>query len=242
MITYACYTNRVDRPINEDSVGVHIKDDAACFVVCYGLGGHGMGDEASGFVKDYFLSAFSQAEKADAKFVERCFMEAQARLGEIQEKKKQQDKMKTTCVCLMTQGKKAHIGYVGDSRLYAFGNKTVKFQTQDHSVPYMLYLSKQIGYEDIRNHTDRNLLLRVMGTAWDEPKCQVYRAMALRKFQAFLLCTDGFWELITEEKMCQFLRSAATVEEWLNAMVQEVQQNGVDRDMDNYSAIAVFCK
>ena len=85
-------------------------------------------------------------------------------------------------------------------------------------------------------------MLRVMGTAWDEPKCQVYRAMALRKFQAFLLCTDGFWELITEEKMCQFLRSAATVEEWLNAMVQEVQQNGVDRDMDNYSAIAVFCK
>jgi serine/threonine protein phosphatase PrpC len=242
MIAYACYSNPGNRPINEDAIGVHIKDNDACFVVCDGLGGHGKGDEASCFVKDFFLSAFSQADKADCKFIERCFIDAQASLSEIQKEKKQQDKMKTTCVCLTLQGKKAHIGYIGDSRLYGFGDKAVKHQTQDHSVPYMLYLSKQIRYEDIRNHTDRNLLLRVMGTTWDEPKYQLYRAMPLRKFRAFLLCTDGFWELITEEKMCQFLMSATTVEEWLNAMVQEVQQNGANKDMDNYSAIAIFCK
>ena len=242
MVTYACYTNHGNRSINEDAIGVQIKGGDACFVVCDGLGGHGMGDEASGFVKDFFLSAFSQEEKADSKFLEQCFVDAQASLSEIQKEKKQQDKMKTTCVCLTIQGKKAHIGYVGDSRLYAFGNKIVKFQTKDHSVPYMLYLSKQIRYEDIRNHGDRNLLLRVMGAFWEEPKCQVHKAMPLWKFRAFLLCTDGFWELITEEKMCQFLQSASNVEEWLNAMVQEVQQNGADKDKDNYSAIAVFCK
>ena len=242
MITYACYTNPGNRSINEDSIGVQIKGDDACFVVCDGLGGHGMGDEASCFVKDFLLSAFSQTEKVDTRFLGRCFTDAQASLSEIQKEKKQQDKMKTTCVCLTMQGKKAYIGYVGDSRLYAFGDKAVKYQTQDHSVPYMLYLSKQIRYEDIRNHSDRNLLLRVMGTEWDEPKYQLHKAMPLRRFRAFLLCTDGFWELITEEKMLQFLQNSSTVEEWLNAMVQEVQQNGANKDMDNYSAIAIFCK
>ena len=242
MVTYACYTNPGNRPINEDAVGVQVKGDDLCFVVCDGLGGHGMGDEASCFVKDFFLSAFSQTEKADTEFIERCFLDSQASLSEIQKEKKLQDKMKTTCVCLTVQGKKTHIGYVGDSRLYAFGNKTVKYQTKDHSVPYMLYLSKQIPYEEIRNHSDRNLLLRVMGTEWDEPKHETHKAMPLRKFRAFLLCTDGFWELITEEKMCQYLQSASNVEEWLNAMVLEVQKNGTKKEMDNYSAIAIFCK
>ena len=242
MITYACYTNQGDRSINEDSIGVNIKDNDACFIVCDGLGGHGMGDEASGFVKDFFLSAFSQTEKVDNKFIDRCFLDAQSALSDIQQEKKQPDKMKTTCVCLTMQDKKSYIGYVGDSRLYAFGNKTVKYQTQDHSVPYMLYMSKQIRYEDIRNHPDRNLLLRVMGTKWDEPKHETHKAMPLRKFRAFLLCTDGFWELVTEEKMCEFLQNSSNVEEWLNAMIQEVQKNGADKDMDNYSAIAIFCK
>ena len=242
MITYACYTNTGTRPVNEDSIGVQVKSNRSCFVVCDGLGGHGMGDEASQFVSKHLLHAFDQTKKADAKFLDQCFPEAQAALSKIQADKKLHDKMKTTAVCMTVEDKRAYAAYVGDSRFYAFGSKKVKCQSEDHSVPYRLYLSKQISYEEIRNHPDRNMLMRVMGIAWGAPMHQLLKPMPLRKYKAFLLCTDGFWELITEQTMCQLLQKASTVEQWMEMMVQEVQRNGFGKEMDNYSAIAVFCK
>ena len=242
MITYACYTNAGSRSVNEDSIGVQISANKSCFVVCDGLGGHGMGDAASQLVKGYLLNAFKQAEKVDNKFLSKIFPDAQQALEKVQKEQRLQDKMKTTAVCMTIQNKKARVGYVGDSRFYAFGKKTLKRRSDDHSVPYMLYLSGQIRYDEIRNHPDRNLLLRVLGTAWNEPKQQLLQPMPLWQYQAFLLCTDGFWELITEETMCEFLQKATNVTQWLDLMVQEVQKNGRGKEMDNYSAIAIFCK
>ena len=242
MITYASYTNAGSRPVNEDSLGVCTGADRSGFVVCDGLGGHGMGDEASQFVTEHILAAFEGSKKVDNEFLSRCFQSAQGALSQVQKERKLQDKMKTTAVCMTIQNNSAYAAYVGDSRFYAFGRSKVKCQSQDHSVPYRLYLSGQIDYDKIRNHPDRNLLMRVMGTNWDEPKYQLLRPMPLWKYHAFLLCTDGFWELITEQTMCALLKTASTAEQWLEAMVQEVQKNGEGKEMDNYSAIAIFCK
>ena len=62
----------------------------------------------------------------------------------------------------------------------------------------------------------------------------------MKKCQAFLLCSDGFWELIDEKEMCTQLKKANTVEEWLENMIKIVQINGEGKNMDNYSAIAVW--
>ena len=58
----------------------------------------------------------------------------------------------------------------------------------------------------------------------------------------FLLCSDGFWECITERKMVKFLKKSKTVEEWLNMMIKEVDKNGKGTNMDNNSAIAIWVK
>ena len=62
----------------------------------------------------------------------------------------------------------------------------------------------------------------------------------LKKCQAFLLCSDGFWELIEEKAMCESLKRAASVEAWLKEMAETVRKNGESRNMDNFSAIAVW--
>ena len=59
---------------------------------------------------------------------------------------------------------------------------------------------------------------------------------------SFLLCSDGFWELIDERHMCKTLKKAKTPEEWLQNMRQIVLKNGRGTNMDNYSAIAVFIR
>ena len=46
-ISFESLTNRGERQINEDCLGVTIRADAIVFVLCDGLGGHGNGDAAS---------------------------------------------------------------------------------------------------------------------------------------------------------------------------------------------------
>lgn len=60
-LTYALFTDRGDRAVNEDSIGVCSKENEHCFVLCDGLGGHGMGDAASSLVAEVFKNQFKKA-------------------------------------------------------------------------------------------------------------------------------------------------------------------------------------
>ena len=235
----AFISNIGSRRINEDSIGCFSNGANRCFVVCDGLGGHGMGDIASKLVVDVFED---QLKKADTlkDFLPSTFTAAQQILLSEQIERNARRKMKTTCVALVTDDKYAYIGHIGDSRLYVFYKDKVKFRTLDHSIPQMLVLSKEIKENEIRNHPDRNMLLRVMGIDWDKPMYELSRPEKLKKVQAFLLCSDGFWELIEEGEMCAALKASASPEDWLNQMTEIVKKNGEGKNMDNYSAIAVW--
>lgn len=115
-------------------------------------------------------------------------------------------------------------------------------RSQDHSVPQMLVNRGDIKEKDIRHHEDRSRLLRVMGTEWDSPKYQVVDDIKLTNRSSFLLCSDGFWELIDEKQMCKLLKKAADPQDWLGKMEEIVLANGTGTNMDNYSAIAVFVR
>ncbi|MBP5417129.1 MAG: serine/threonine-protein phosphatase [Clostridiales bacterium] len=239
MLKYATITNNGSRDVNEDSLGAYEKDGNFGFIVCDGLGGHGMGDLASQCVRDTFDDQFHKADDM-VNFLGQTFITAQQILMEEQEKRRAGNKMKTTAVALVTDEKHAYICHVGDSRLYVFSKNKVKTRTIDHSIPQMLVLSKQIKEKEIRFHKDRNILLRVMGVEWEEPMYELMAPMDLKKCQAFLLCSDGFWELIEEDEMCSLLKKATTPEEWLAEMECVVKANGLGKNMDNYSAIAVW--
>ena len=104
----------------------------------------------------------------------------------------------------------------------------------------MLVAAGEIDEKEIRHHPDRNRLVRVMGMEWDEPKYQVSEPMPEELGQAFLLCSDGFWENIEEEQMEACLEKYANPPEWLERMEKIVVKNGRGTNMDNYSAIVVF--
>lgn len=239
MLDFAMITNAGDRTINEDAVGCFKNGDNHCFVLCDGLGGHGMGDVASNLVKDVFCDQFSKTDDVSV-FLGQAFCAAQDILMMEQVERHANRKMKTTAVALVVDQKTAYIGHIGDSRLYIFSKNKVKQRTLDHSIPQMLVLSHDIKESEIRNHPERNIVLRVMGIEWEEPMHELLRPIPLRKAQAFLLCSDGFWELIEEKDMCDLLKKSNSPQEWLFEMAEVVKANGMGRDMDNYSAIAVW--
>jgi len=77
-------------------------------------------------------------------------------------------------------------------------------RTLDHSVPQLLVKSGRIKEKEIRKHPDRNRLLKVMGVVWASPEYEKSRVITLNGKEAFLLCSDGFWELIEEKKMARY--------------------------------------
>lgn len=241
MITYTVFTDRGGREVNEDSARVFEKDGKKCLVLCDGLGGHGKGEVASALVVEAFGQIFNSAQKIDEDFLRSAFQLSQEALIDEQIRQNAKTDMKTTAVAMYIDGDKVQWGHVGDSRLYAFAKNKVKLRTFDHSVPQMLVFAREIKEKQIRNHPDRNRLLRVMGIEWEKPMYELAEQTQLEKYQAFLLCSDGFWELIDEKQMCKLLKSSSTVEEWMQAMVEVIRQNGIGKNMDNYTAIALWC-
>ena len=239
MIQYAVLSETGDRRVNEDAVGAFEANQRYCFIVCDGLGGHGMGDVASACVTEVFENCFEQTDSM-ADFLPRAFSDAQDTLLREQIKRKAQKKMKTTAAVLAIENETAYVGHIGDSRVYCFFRNKITSRTLDHSIPQMLVMSRQIKEKEIRHHPDRNIVLRVMGVQWEEPKYELEPPIPLKKRRAFLLCSDGFWEWIEEKEMCRLLKHAASPVDWLQAMATVIRANGQNKEMDNYSAIAVW--
>lgn len=229
-----------NREANEDSIRIVESGAVKCFIVADGLGGHGKGDVASRIAADAFAETFQNSEKALPELMSDAFDAAQTRILEEQRKQGCPLQMKTTVCALAVKGDQIQWGHIGDSRLYAFCRGKVKVRTLDHSVPQMLVLAKEIKEKEIRNHPDRNKLLRVLGISDDSPRYELSQVQSLGDFQAFLLCSDGFWELILEKEMGALLKKSRSPGEWLEKMKEIVDQRGRNVNMDNYSAIAIM--
>jgi len=221
---------------NEDSVDVINNEGNYLFALADGLGGHGGGDIASSIVVSKALEVFKT--EVNKNCLEKCFTEAQNAL--MAEQQQRNIDMKTTLVLLSLNIWRADWGHIGDSRLYVFENNEIVDRTSDHSVPQMLALTGEIRERDIRFHPDRNRLLRVMGTEWDTAKFELSNGHESTPDTSYLLCTDGFWELIEEKEMCRCLKDAINPKEWLACMEKKVLKKGRGKNMDNYSAIAVW--
>lgn len=240
-IEYFEFSDKGDREINEDSVVALEKEGNYGFAVCDGLGGHGQGEIASGIATSTFVDMFYRSEDL-VNLIGEATECAQKYIGKRQAEEHKPHELKTTLAALVIDENIAYVGHVGDTRLYYFQKNKLKWRTLDHSVPQMLALAGDIKEKDIRRHADRNMLLKVIGTEWDEPQYELAPPVELKSNAAFLLCTDGFWDFIDEKAMQKTLKKSKTAKEWCESMVEIVKANGKGNDMDNYSAITVFCR
>lgn len=237
----ASMSERGERENNEDCVAYTAADAGICAVICDGLGGHDAGEAASKCVCDSVIADFKKAPAgADIdELVCTLVQNAQDTLMKLQTELGKHGEMKTTVCCLLLQDGKAAAAYVGDSRIYRLRKNKVLVRSLDHSIPQYLARIGEIRERDIRHHPERNKLLRTMGSEWESPR---YERMSLdhsMNGDAFLLCTDGFWEWIEDKEMGVMLRQASCCEEWLDKMKALIYTRARGKNMDNLSAIAL---
>ena len=238
---FTAYTNQGSREYNEDNYGIAEHGDSMCFVLADGLGGHGGGDIASKTAVSVVCEIFENKGFSNT-FFDDAFKAAQRAIFDEQDKAHSPSKMKTTLCILVIADGTAHYAHVGDSRIYILKSNKIKKRTIDHSVPQMLALSGEIKDSDIRHHPDRSRLMRVMGVRGEEPRCEIGKPIKLGGTMSFLLCSDGYWELVEDKDIENCCAGSESPEEWVKKMNQIVVKNGAGTDMDNYSVVAVYVK
>lgn len=230
------YSHIGGRQVNEDACLCQTMAEQCCYaIVADGLGGHGDGSLASQIA----LRSLAQCAQCQTLPMEGQIMQwFQSANGEILRQNQSARGMKTTAVFLAVFHGCAVWAHVGDSRLYHFYNGQLADYTRDHSVPQVQVLAGSLTREQIPSSPDRNKLLKALGSEDWEP--EIAPATLLSPGQhAFLLCTDGFWEQVTEDEIWLDLNKSDSPAAWLTYL----RCRGEGRrgsDADNNTAVALF--
>ncbi|MDO5346295.1 MAG: protein phosphatase 2C domain-containing protein [Lachnospiraceae bacterium] len=237
MFDYAMKSKPGDRPYNEDRMQMCDLGGEQLFALADGLGGMKNGELASSIAIRSVIGRF-RWDRAPG-FLEHAMETAQNAVFYGQEKYPGASGMSTTLALLHLRGKTVRWAHIGDTRIYMFRKNKLLYQTEDHSVPQMLVKQGEITAAQIRHHPDRNRLIRTLGQQWSGQGYAVSRPVEIEAGDAFLLCSDGFWEEIEEQEMARRLRRSGNVARWLEQMTEIAEENGRTVNMDNYSAICV---
>jgi PPM family protein phosphatase len=230
------------RTTNEDACGF-LSHEGICFcVVADGAGGHRGGATASKIVVSRVLTWFRDNPVCEAQAVHQAILAANHAVLVEQRRDPQLADMRSTVVVLAvdTNHRLATWGHMGDSRLYLFRNGAVERRTSDHSLAQQLIDTGYVSAEDLRGSFQRARLYAALGDP-DAPAPTVQSPpVAIREGDAFLLCSDGWWDSVEQDSIIAALRRASSADDWLRAMEREI----VDRrrpGQDNYSSLAVWC-
>jgi len=228
---------------NEDYCDYRWQDGLGCWVVADGLGGHQGGEVASKLAVTTLMTAFLSKPELSPTALQGYLAQAQEALLQRQRQEPRLLGMRTTIVVLLANEAAALWGHVGDSRLYHFRHGQICSWTKDHSVPQALANFGEIRPEEIRFHEDRHRLLRALGQENAFRPTILPDTVPFQSGDAFLLCTDGFWELVLESEMEAALAAAAEPQGWLTNMIQYLAtrtQAAPDKPNDNYTALAII--
>ena len=229
---YDTYSHIGTRMSNQDSYAVCIGENGLAALVADGLGGYSGGELASAICVDTVERAF---EKSDAFSLDAALTEANDNILQMQQEL--DNAMKTTAAAVWIGEKETVFANVGDSRLYAFKDGRIVFQSIDHSVAQMCVDSGEITPDMIREHEDRCILTRSLG---GRQYVGIDTVVAYNDdYDSLLICSDGFWEFVYEDEMCEALKSSQTPQQWLEKM-RKCREDKVGMDNDNNTAVVVI--
>lgn len=240
-VEFATLSRQGARDYNEDACGYWTSNQGACFVVADGAGGHGGGDVASEMAVKTFLMEFSSLPKIDKCVVDKLLYQANIAICYGQTLATELKKMSTTVACLLLNDDAdlAQWIHLGDTRIYLIRRRHCRQLTKDHSLLQRFLDTKTVDTDLAQANVVRNILYAALGSGENFHFESLDEPFELQEGDAFLLCTDGFWESIGSDVMVSTLAMASSAEEWLVRMEQFVL-NEDSPTQDNYSALAVW--
>lgn len=215
----SCQSSGRERTHNEDTLftlnclinGFESPVSFGIFLVADGMGGHQSGEVASRLAVQV-----SSQYIMEALFNEFIFAQDQYSREEIQHILKQSVEAAqkiinqqvpgggTTLTLVIILDDRLFFAHVGDSRLYKIGVEG-KFDllTKDHSLVKRLIDLGEIAESEASSHPQRNVLYRALGQI--DPFEPDIGQFSLDKGEGFLICSDGLWGVVQQEKLVEII-------------------------------------
>ncbi len=141
----------------------------------------------------------------------------------------------TTLTLALVMGDRVFTAHIGDSRLYVINKDgSLSLKTKDHSLVKRLVDLGEITEADAANHPQRNVLYKALGQSEAlEPDLDQFKIAA---GEGLLLCSDGLWGLVSDQKMKMILSENADLNKGACELVHAANEAG---GPDNITAIIV---
>ena len=217
------------RSRNEDALAV-IEPDT--YLVADGMGGQAAGEIASRMLVSAIETFLHASDHPwDERVLEKAIIRAGERIYEAGQGREDYKGMGTTATILHIDNNRAYFAHVGDSRLYRLKGERIEQLTEDHSYVETLVRNGEISQAAARIHPMKNYLTQAVGAMLD---IQVDTGnFKVKSGDAFLLCTDGLTNMVSDEEISRIIRSSSNP---ADALVQAALENG---GKDNVSVIVL---
>ncbi|MBR2916938.1 MAG: Stp1/IreP family PP2C-type Ser/Thr phosphatase [Clostridia bacterium] len=230
------------RELNEDSFLISGFEKGALHGFCIladGMGGHNAGEVASAMATEIVSNELlhSDMQGDEDKIVSQIMASLDYANNEIYRKavtNSQNAGMGTTVVVFYLDGDTAYIANIGDSRAYLIEKSSITQLTSDHSIVQKLVDSGAITPEEARNHPEKNIITKALGTEPME-EYDIYE-FPVREGDRILLCSDGLTDMIYDEDIKNIVLSPLSPEEILSALVEKAKENG---GRDNITVVLI---
>lgn len=176
------------------------------FAVADGLGGYGGGEIASGMAVEASLGQTQKGLAGGGRVpatLRDAFNRANQAILNAAIGGKGGRKMQSTLSALVITPGEAHLGHVGDSRVYRRREGELELLTTDHSQVMELLRMHIITPEQAIEHPARYALTRSVGG--DIMVRIDIRNERLEPGDTFLLCSDGLWSNVTSSEVASAL-------------------------------------
>jgi protein phosphatase len=209
------------------------QPERGCWAIADGMGGHAVGDLASGLIVDA-LSRLAAPEDLAGRLADasECLLGVNQQLRE-EAARRQVTVIGSTIVALFACDD--HCGYLwaGDSRLYLYRQGRLQQLTRDHSQLEELKALGHLTEEEALNHPAQHLITRAVG-ATSQLELDS-NTMTVVDGDMFLLCSDG----LSNELDAHELQAALTVADCDAACETLVEAALARGGRDNITAVVV---
>ncbi len=229
------------RELNEDSFKICGFEGGVPHGVCVladGMGGHNAGEIASGMAVEILTEELAEGlgkihDNEICKSIASAIDFANSRIYEMSLSNPEQAGMGTTLVVAYVKDEQLWVANIGDSCAYVVNSKEICKMTIDHSIVEELVRRGSITREEARNHPDKNIITRALGTeGFVDADYYDYK---LSEGETVLLCSDGLTETVRDERIQEIVEREESIDKAVAALIDEANVNG---GVDNITVVA----
>ncbi|MBO9562523.1 MAG: serine/threonine-protein phosphatase [Niastella sp.] len=227
-------SNAGGRPENQDCYASKQTTEGLLIIVCDGMGGAAGGKLAAEMACGIVVNQFEKAGGQTADKIVQAIKTANRAIYAKGRAERELQNMGTTIAVLYLEKGQAYFFHLGDTRIYHIRNGHIEKRTADHSHVGEMVRRGILSDEQARLSVESNIISKALGTE-PEVEVEITAGISFQQHDRFVVCTDGIWGTLPEEKLISAWSEDRPVEAITASLIEQINttQYAAGGDHDN---------